>query len=89
MRILSLLFGVAVAMALAVGEGQACAICFSGTVITPGQKLDSADQAVLAVPSADRGGFRVIGVIKGDVAADEMLDESGRLVGCGRTGDAP
>jgi hypothetical protein len=76
MRILSLLFGVAVAIAFAVGEGQACAICFSGTVITPGQKLDSADQAVLAVPTADRGGFRVIDVVKGNVAADEIIPES-------------
>jgi hypothetical protein len=81
MRILSLLFGVAAAMALAVGEGQACAICFSGTVITPGQKLDSADQAVLAVQSADRGGFRVIGVVKGDVAADEIIAESAVSLG--------
>ncbi|CAN7184601.1 hypothetical protein [Mesorhizobium sp. LjNodule214] len=63
-------------MAFAIGEGRACAICFSGTVITPGQKLDSADQAVLAVPSSDRGGFRVIGVVKGNVAADEAIAES-------------
>jgi hypothetical protein len=73
MRILSLLFGVAVSMALAVAEGQACAICFSGTVITPGQKLDSADQAVLAVQSNDRGGFRVIDIVKGNVAAGEII----------------
>lgn len=76
MRILSLLFGVAMAMAFAVGEGQACAICFSGTVITPGQKLDSADQAVLAVPSADQSGFRVIEIIKGNVPAEEIIAES-------------
>jgi hypothetical protein len=68
-----LLFGVAVSMALAVAEGQACAICFSGTVITPGQKLDSADQAVLAVQSNDRGGFRVIDIVKGNVAAGEII----------------
>jgi hypothetical protein len=76
MRILSLLFGVAVAVAFAVGEGRACAICFSGTVITPGQRLDTADQAVLAVPLADRDGFRVIDVVKGNVAADEIIAES-------------
>lgn len=76
MRILSLLFGVAAAMALAVGEGQACAICFSGTVITPGQKLDSADEAVLAIRSADRRSFRVIGVVKGNVSTGEAIADS-------------
>jgi hypothetical protein len=81
MRILSLLFGVAVSMALAVAEGQACAICFSGTVITPGQKLDSADQAVLAVQSNDRGGFRVIDVVKGNVAAGEIIPRSAVSLG--------
>jgi hypothetical protein len=63
-------------MAFAVGEGQACAICFSGTVVTPGQKLDSADQAVLAVESADQSGFRVIAVVKGDVGMGEAIAES-------------
>ena len=68
-------------MAFAVGEGQACAICFSGTVITPGQRLDTADQAVLAVPSADRSGFRVTDVVKGNVEADEIIAESAVLLG--------
>lgn len=84
MRILSLMFCLGVAMGFAVGEGQACAICFSGTVITPGQKLDSADQAVLAVPSAYRSGFRVMNIVKGDVAADEIIPES--AVSLGMTG---
>lgn len=83
MRILSLLFSVAVAMALFVAEGRACAICFSGMVITPGQKLDSAEQAVLAVPSADRGGFHVIDVVKGNVA-DEIIAESAVSLGVGK-----
>ncbi|MEQ1951444.1 hypothetical protein [Mesorhizobium sp. CN2-181] len=60
-------------MAAAVVEGQACAICFSGTVVTPGQKLDSADQAVLAVASADGSSFRVVAVVKGDVALDASI----------------
>lgn len=63
-------------MAFAVSEGQACAICFSGTVITPGQKLDSADQAVLAVPLANQSGFRLIEIVKGDVSANEIVADS-------------
>lgn len=58
------------------GGAQACAICFSGTVVTPGQKLDSADQAVLAAPTEGSDGFSVIEVIKGDVSADAVLSES-------------
>lgn len=73
MRTLRLLVCLAVAMAAAVVEGQACAICFSGTIVTPGQKLDSADQAVLAVESAGKTGFRVVAVVKGDVALDASI----------------
>src|SRR4029079_11131924 len=40
---------------------------------TPGQKLDSADQAVLAVPLADSGQFRIIEVIKGDAVAQTTI----------------
>jgi hypothetical protein len=75
-RILGLLLGLGASMALAVGEGRACAICFSGTVVTPGQKLDSADQAVLAVESASEGQFRVIAVVKGDVGVGDVIAES-------------
>jgi hypothetical protein len=74
--LLRLLFSLGVLMAFVAGEARACAICFSGTVITPGQKLDSADQAVLAVPSADQGQFRIIAVVKGKVAAGEAIAES-------------
>jgi len=74
-----LLFGLgALTLALA-GEARACAICFSGVVITPGQKLDAADQAVLAVPLAGQGQFRIIDVVKGNVAADEIITEPGLL----------
>jgi hypothetical protein len=45
---------------------MACPLCFSGLVIPPGQKLDSADEAVLAV-STGGGMFRVVDVVKGDV----------------------
>jgi hypothetical protein len=74
-----LLFGLGMLTLTFAGEAQACAICFTGVVITPGQKLDAADQAVLAVPLADQGQFRVIKVIKGDVAADEVITERGLL----------
>ncbi|MEP9390000.1 hypothetical protein [Mesorhizobium sp. KR9-304] len=63
-------------MALAVGEGRACAICFSGTIVTPGQKLDSADQAVLAVAAASEGQFHVIAVVKGGVGVGEVIADS-------------
>lgn len=76
MRTLRLLFCLAMAMAAAVADGQACAICFSGTIVTPGQKLDSADEAVLAVELADRSGFQVIAVVKGDVAPDARIVQS-------------
>lgn len=59
------------------GEARACAVCLSGITITPGQKLDSADYAVLALPQADQGHFRVIEVIKGDVAADTTIAQPG------------
>ena len=72
-----LLFGLGMLTLTFAGEAQACAICFTGVVITPGQELDAADQAVLAVPLADQGQFRVIKVIKGDVAADEVITERG------------
>jgi hypothetical protein len=76
MQILRLLFGAFAAVFLAVGQGQACAICFSGTVITPGQKLDSADQAVLAAPSADLHEFLIIDIIKGAAPNDKTIAES-------------
>jgi hypothetical protein len=45
----------------------ACAICFSGIKVTIGQKLDSSEQAVLAVPLAEPGQFHIVEVIKGKV----------------------
>jgi hypothetical protein len=68
---LLLAFGVLI-LAFA-GAAQACAICFSGMSVTAGQRLDSADQAVLAVPLAERGQFRIIEVIKGDAAAQTII----------------
>ncbi|WP_331372384.1 hypothetical protein [Sinorhizobium chiapasense] len=50
----------------------ACPICLSGMKITMGQKLDSAYQAVLAVPLAEPGTFRIVEVIKGKVVGDTI-----------------
>ncbi|MGE3875229.1 MAG: hypothetical protein AB7F74_19925, partial [Parvibaculaceae bacterium] len=56
---------------------MACAICFSGLIATVGQKLDAADQAVLALPLADGGQFRIVDVIKGDIAGGGTVVEAG------------
>jgi hypothetical protein len=53
----------------AVAGASACPICFSGRVVTIGQQLDAADQAVLAVPAPDGERFRIIAVVKGDATA--------------------
>ncbi|MDI7863505.1 hypothetical protein MRS76_16240 [Rhizobiaceae bacterium n13] len=52
---------------------RACVICFTGLVITPGQKLDAADEAVLAIPLPTHGQFRVIEVLKGDGAVGDVI----------------
>jgi hypothetical protein len=78
-RAMRLLSGVCLLMLTFVSGVHACTICFSWVVITPGQKLDSADQAVLAIQSVDPSGFRIVAVVKGDVAADEAIAESALL----------
>lgn len=52
------------ALALSVGSAVACAICLSAVEITPGQRLENADAAVLAVASAG-GQWRVLVRLKG------------------------
>lgn len=61
------------------GEVQACAICFSGLTVTPGQKLDAADQVVLAAPLPG-GQFRVVEVIKGGDTVGDVITEPGLAV---------
>lgn len=46
----------------------ACAICLSAVSVTTGQKLDAADQVVLAMPLSDGERFRVVEAIKGDAS---------------------
>jgi hypothetical protein len=77
------------------GSALACPLCFSGTVITPGQKLDSADQAVLAIPAGEAGKFRIVAVVKGVVNVNETIvdpSSSATAIGpltAGASGDAP
>jgi len=65
-RPIALTLGLFAFIATVAEEALACPLCFSGLVITPGQKLDSADEAVIAVPAGDIEGLRVVEVIKGD-----------------------
>lgn len=56
------------AVFLALGtEASACPVCFSSIAPTPGQRIDGADLAVLALPNDVRNELRVIEVIKGDI----------------------
>jgi hypothetical protein len=75
-----LLFVLCVLMLAFAGDARACDICFSGIVITLGQKVDAADQAVLAIPLANQEQFRIVEVVKGDVAADDTITEPGLSV---------
>ncbi|HWK63293.1 MAG TPA: hypothetical protein VNS34_00020 [Rhizobiaceae bacterium] len=59
------------------GQAYACAVCLKGITITPGQKLDSADKAVLALPLANPGQFHIVEVIKGDVTAGATITQPG------------
>jgi hypothetical protein len=59
-----LLLGLAGLLLVFAGQAQACAICLSGITITPGQRLDAADQVVIAVRLANTEQFRVIEVVK-------------------------
>ncbi|MBB3564351.1 hypothetical protein FHX06_005715 [Rhizobium sp. BK512] len=59
------------------GNAEACAICFSGLVVTPGQKLDAADQAVIAAPVDGQGRFRVMEIVKGDGTVGDVVAQSG------------
>jgi hypothetical protein len=70
-----LLIGLGVLLLALAGQAQACAICLSGITITPGQKLDSAEQAVIAVPLANPEQLRIVEVIKGNAAAGDTITE--------------
>ena len=71
-RILSAL---AVVTVIAAGRAEACAICLSAVSVTTGQKLDAADQVVLARPLPDGKRFRVVEVVKGAAAVGGIIAE--------------
>jgi len=70
-----LLAGLGLLLLAFAGEAQACVICLSAITITPGQKLDSADEAVIALRSANPEQFRIIEVVKGNAAAGGTITE--------------
>jgi hypothetical protein len=53
---------------------SACPICLGAGQPSAAQQLVAAPQAVLAVPTADAGRFRVIQVIKGERPADGIVE---------------
>lgn len=81
--------GVAAAlMALAVagaGPASACAICLSAVSVSLAEEIDATDRAVLAVP--DAAGFRVLAVLKGDVATGEVITADALVPGPASPGD--
>jgi hypothetical protein len=79
--ILTRLISAAAVLILTASAAAACAICLSGFVVTIGQKLDSADRAVLAMPVVETGQFRIIDVIKGDVAIGGIITDPGLSAG--------
>ncbi|ULJ75027.1 hypothetical protein L2W42_32525 (plasmid) [Rhizobium gallicum] len=94
-----MLLGLGLFILVFASDARACAICFSGLVVAPGQKLDAADEAVLATPLDGQGHFRVIEIVKGSGAvgdtivqpglstpvADAVMSVDGLTVGEGRT----
>jgi hypothetical protein len=72
-RAVGLLCFVTALMTISAGRAAACAICLSAVSVTTGQQMDAADQAVLGVPDGEQ--FRVIAVLKGDVAPGAVIAE--------------
>ena len=62
-------------MILASPEAQACQLCLGGVLFAPGQQLDVAEQAVLAVPLASRTRWRIIEVAKGNAVPGRVITE--------------
>jgi hypothetical protein len=74
----------AAALLLKCVGASACPLCLGAGQPSTAQKLVAAPQAVLAVPTADPGRFRVIQVIKGEQPADGTVEG-----GYPRIGPAP
>lgn len=67
--------GLATLLILGAGAAEACQICFSALVITPGQQLDTADQAVLAMPVSAGNRLRIVEVVKGHDITNGIIEE--------------
>ena len=70
---LRLLCAMSAVLLVTIAGAAACAICFTGRVVTIGQQLDAADQAALAVPEGER--FRIVEVVKGNAAVGGIIAE--------------
>ena len=60
-------YALAALLLISAVDAKACPICFAGLVVTPGQQLDAAEQAVLAEPVVGKTGYRILEVVKGKV----------------------
>jgi hypothetical protein len=60
-------YALAALLSISAVDAKACPICFAGLVVTPGQQLDAAEQAVLAEPVVGKTGYRILEVVKGKV----------------------
>jgi len=56
-------------------SAQACQLCLGGVLFAPGQQLDVAEQAVLAVPLASGTRWRIIEVAKGNAVPGQVIIE--------------
>ena len=79
LAVLLILAAGAALLIVAAGAALACQICAQALAITPGQQLDAADQAVLAMPLTGEKRFRIVAVVKGrrsvanGIIAEEVL----------------
>ena len=63
------------AVALVPTAAMACPICLSGKVVAPAQRIEAADQVVLAHPDVAPGAYRVAYSIKGDIPVGQVISE--------------
>ncbi|CAH1671266.1 MULTISPECIES: hypothetical protein [unclassified Chelatococcus] len=75
-RLAAALLGAAFLLAGGLGSALACAICLSAIAVTTGQKLDAADQVVLASPLPGGGLFRIVESVKGDAPIGSTVEAS-------------
>lgn len=55
-------------------HAHACAICLSAYTVTTGQRLDAADEVVLAEPLSDAERLRIVEVIKGEAGVGTIVE---------------